>query len=155
MIGLAGMLRGRPPALQVAFAFLLVAEQLNTGSVAWLNRTEETRRIATLSSPPVECKAFAAVVGREGNTPDLSPTLNLYSHNVDSMLASEIFGIPTINGVSTFNPPDWNFNNASTPDYMSRVNAYAVLHRIDGLCGVDFQKLQWISPTEVKIAKAS
>ena len=144
IIGLAGMfkMRGRV-LLQVGLGLLLVVEQLNTGSVALLDRMEEKRRLADLPPPPAECLAFAAMVSREGKSPGQPDLLKQYSHNVDAMLIGEVFDLETINGVSTFNPPDWNFNDPTRFDYALRVKDYADKHDIEGLCGLDIAALQW------------
>ena len=143
LVGLSGMFRGRAWAPQMGLCLLLVIEQLSTAPVAGLDRAEEQRRLAALPTPPAECRTFAAMVAREGNLASNSEILSLYSHNVDAMLIAELTNIPTINGFSTFNPPDWNFNNAWRSDYPSRVEAYANQHRIEGLCGLDLDKLRW------------
>lgn len=53
IIGLAGMFRMRGHVLlPVGLGMLLVIEQLNTGSVALLDRMEEKRRLAALPPPP-------------------------------------------------------------------------------------------------------
>jgi len=143
MVGLAGMLRERSRALPVGLGLLLVLEQLNTGNMALLDRMEEKRRLAALPLPPAECHAFAAMVSREGNHASTSEILNMYSHNVDAMLVAEVVDLPTINGISTFNPPDWNFNNVSRLDYPLRVDAYVDQHKIEGLCGLDLAALVW------------
>ena len=61
----------------------------------------------------------------------------LYPHNVDAMLLAELWRVPTINGFSTFNPPDWAFSDPLAPDYDARAEAYARRHRLSGLCRLD------------------
>jgi len=64
----------------------------------------------------------------------------LYPHNVDAMLLAELWRMPTINGFSTFNPPDWNFASPRAPDYDARVLAYARRHGLRGLCRLDVRQ---------------
>ena len=60
-----------------------------------------------------------------------------YRHNVDAMLLAAYYNVPTVNGISTFNPPDWDFVNPDAPDYLARVRRYAVRHHLRGLCVLD------------------
>ncbi|EWY39908.1 hypothetical protein N825_04575 [Skermanella stibiiresistens SB22] len=144
VVGLAGMLRSRSPALAGVLALALVLEQLNSGTVALIDRREENRRLAALPPPPAECRSFAAMVSREGGQAGLPDVINRYSHNVDAMLVAEVVGLPTINGISSFNPPDWDFSNTSHFDYGIRVSDYARRHDIEqGLCGLDLAGSRW------------
>ena len=59
------------------------------------------------------------------------------------MLLAELIRLPTVDGFSTFTPPDWSFNNPERPGYLERVRAYAVAHRLAGLCGLDLAALRW------------
>jgi hypothetical protein len=53
--------------------------------------------------------------------------------------------VPTINGISTYTPPDWNFDDPNRADYTARVKAYALRHELHHLCGLDMRTLQWSS----------
>jgi len=85
----------------------------------------------------------AAVVARERGAVAGKHTLELYSHNVDAMLIAETTNLPTINGFSTFDPPDWNFDDPTRSDYSARVAEYARKHGIDGLRGLNLADLTW------------
>lgn len=135
--------RGWQVAL-VAAALLL--EQVNRAPPVFLNRRQENALIASIPAPPPGCHAFYARNRRLAplNGP---PALDaLYHHNVDAMLIAAMTGLPTINGFSTFNPPDWNFADPARPDYLARVAGYAAAHRLGaGLCGLDLVHRRWIT----------
>lgn len=59
------------------------------------------------------------------------------------MLIAEYLRMPTINGMASFVPADWNFSGSANPDYNARVQTYAIRHRIEGLCMLDLATLAW------------
>jgi hypothetical protein len=58
------------------------------------------------------------------------------------MVLSELWRVPTINGFSTFNPPDWNFADSLAGDYDDRAAAFARTHHLSGLCRLDARQPQ-------------
>lgn len=133
--------RGRR-LLPVAVALLLVVEEINLVPPVHLDRPAELRFLAAVPAPPAACRAFFASAARPGIVNGAAATA-LYSHNVDAMLIAALDHLPTINGYSTFNPPDWNFADPGRADYLARVAAYAAAHRISGLCGLDLATRRW------------
>ena len=67
----------------------------------------------------------------------------MYAHNVDAMLIAEYINLPTINGMGSFVPPDWKFDDSRASDYLSRVATYAEKHQIQGLCLLDVVNRTW------------
>ncbi|WP_448663803.1 hypothetical protein ACG3SL_03775 [Sphingomonas sp. CJ20] len=129
--------RQRPwlAALLVAF---LIAEQVNLKDAARLSRSEERAAYDAIPAPPAGCAVFYVVAGHLSQRPyPIAFMDDLYPHNVDAMFLAARWRIPTINGYSTFNPPDWNFAHAEAPDYDARVQAYARAHGLRGLCRLD------------------
>ena len=121
---------------------LLVAEEINVQMPLMLDRAAERQHLATISPPPGACRSFFASAARAATL--MGPGIDdNYSHNVDAMVVSEYFNIPTVNGISTFTPPDWNFYGPAQPDYLVRVHGYATAHKLDGLCGLDLQSGHW------------
>jgi hypothetical protein len=52
--------------------------------------------------------------------------------------------LPTVNGFSTFLPPDWTFQSIDQPDYISRVGQYLRAHDLrEGICGLDIARGIW------------
>jgi len=140
-----GLLRSRP-VLAVAVAALLVAEQLTGASSAALSRSRQIGDFSRIAPMPAECPAFYVVDARpRGGTPQPGGgDGRLYPHNVDAMLLASLWRKPTINGFSTFNPPDWDFANPDAPDYDARVARYARAHGLSVLCRLDAREaVQW------------
>lgn len=128
--------------LLVAGAGMLLLEQVVTAAPAALDRPAELAWLRAIPSPPAACRAFFVSRARPGVWQSAEVNAR-YSHNVDAMLLSEWFVLPTINGYSTFNPRDWDFAQPDRPDYRSRVSAYATAHRVTGLCGLDLLTDTW------------
>lgn len=130
----------RRPVLAGAIIGLLLLEQVNLAEPAHLSRKEQLVALDGIPRPPAECAAFYIVVARPGESTFIDPRLNdLYPHNVDAMFLAERWRVPTVNGFSTFNPPDWDFAGPYSPDYDTRVAAYAARHQIRGLCRLDMR----------------
>jgi len=128
------------PLVAGALIALLLIEQVNFAPPTRLSRKEQRAALNAIPAPPAECSSFYIVVARPGEPVYMNPRLNtLYPHNVDAMFLAERWRVPTINGFSTFNPPDWDFARPDAPDYDLRVMAYAKRHRIGGLCRLDMR----------------
>ena len=128
--------------LPALLGLVLVAEQIVPLRVG-ANRREEEARLAAISNPPADCRVFIATRPREGVTDSF--VLNIYSHNVDAMMASSVLRLPTINGFSTFNPPGWDLAETGARRYAARATAEAARHNLTP-CGLNFETLRW-SPT--------
>ena len=142
LLWLQGLGNRRPIAAAV-LAMLLVAEQLSSGpDVARLDRLDELRRLDAVLPPPARCRAFTVLSARSDD-PEWNKTLQTLSANANAMLIAEVANVPTINGISSFNPPDWNAADPSSPSYLGRMSAYAQSHGVDGLCGLDLRTRRW------------
>ncbi|MDD5175813.1 MAG: hypothetical protein PHQ05_05270 [Sterolibacterium sp.] len=134
-----------PLPVLLPLAALLVAGEINKPYLN-LDRQAELARISMPHAPPDACRVFY-VSGWEGQ--DSFPGFpewinNYYAHNVSAMIIAQMIRIPTINGVASFNPPDWNFGFPNNPDYAERVSAYAKKHGLVGLCRLDLNSKQWL-----------
>ncbi len=128
----------RRPWLAAGLAALLVAENLSAETPAQLSRAEQRAALMHISPPPPGCASFYVVATRPTEPLYISRELHArYPHNVDAMLLAELWRVPTINGFSTFNPPDWDFAEPRAADYDARVRRYAQRHRLRGLCRLD------------------
>ena len=92
--------------------------------------------------PPAACRAFYVTAARTESRFG-EEVANVYNHNTEAMLGAEVIGLPTINGISTFNPPLWPDGLPGTPAYAAAVRAYAVAHALEGLCGLDLRRFSW------------
>lgn len=136
-------LRQAQPLLAAGVAALLLVENVNFESPANLSRSVELAEIKAIPAPPAACKAFSVVKASATEGVYANAKTNaLYPHNVDAMLLSELWRLPTINGFSTFNPPDWNFAGPTLADYPARVRAYGDRHDLKGLCLLDMRQPQ-------------
>ena len=136
---LAQLWRRRP---WVAGALLapLVVEQVNFAQPAQLSRKAQLAAFNAIPAPPAGCDVFYIAVARPGEAIFTNPRLDaLYPHNVDAMFLAQRWRLPTINGFSTFNPPDWNFAAPYSADYDSRVMTYAAQHGLRGICRLDMR----------------
>lgn len=124
--------------LAATLALLLLFEQTATRAPVVLpTRAPEALR-AGVPPPPAACRVFAVQAARAAPVASADPANDaLYGHNVDAMLLSEIWRRPTINGVSTFNPPGWDFAAPDRADYRRRVTRYARRFGLTGLCLLD------------------
>ncbi|WP_375403752.1 hypothetical protein [uncultured Sphingomonas sp.] len=143
---------GRRPRTVAAVVAFLLFEQIQLGAPLAVDRPREMAMLSSVGAPPANCRAFFVVSARPDGRDVLAeakrisrawndePARDLaanYRHNVDAMLLASYYGRPTINGFSSFQPPDWAFGSPDSPDYAKRVRDYAARHRITGLCGLD------------------
>ncbi len=121
-------------------AALLLLGEANTPYMN-LDRKTELARIALPHPVPAGCRAFYASGWNNEQHPD--PHTDEYAHNVTAMMVAQMTGLPTLNGFASFNPPDWVFGAPNRPDYQARVFAYALTHKVSGLCLLDLNTKQW------------
>ena len=134
-------LRLARPAAAFGLVALLLVENVNLQSMAQLSRSAQQAALAAIPAPPAACRSFVVVKARAAEALYKKPTLDaLYPHNVDAMLLAQLWRLPTINGFSTFNPPDWALSAPTAPDYDARVQAYAARHALHGLCRLDMRQ---------------
>ncbi|WP_353205654.1 hypothetical protein [Sphingomonas sp.] len=134
---------GRRPVLLAGILALLIAEQFGSDVPVQVSRTQDGAALWSLPPPPKDCRSFYVVSARR-DAPlyiDAERTA-LYPHNVDAMLLAEHWRLPTINGFSTFNPPDWNFADPAAANYDSRIATYAVRHSLSKVCRLDARSPQ-------------
>ncbi len=136
-------LGGSRPALAAMLAVLLVAEELSSGpNVAGLDRTAELRRLQSVLPASAGCRAFAVLSARRDD-PESDKALQTNSANANAMLIAEVAGLPTVNGISTFNPRDWDAADPSRPDYVGRIASYVRAHGLRDVCGLDLRTGHW------------
>ena len=137
----ATLLARSRPWLAATLVALLVAENLSAETPAQISRARQRAALWHIPPPPAGCASFYVVASRVTEPVYINAELDaLYPHNVDAMLLAELWRVPTINGFSTFNPPDWNFASPRAPDYDARVLAYARRHGLRGLCRLDVRQ---------------
>ncbi|MEV4782245.1 hypothetical protein [Burkholderia sp. LMU1-1-1.1] len=133
-------------ALLALCTLLLVGEQLNRADAVFVDRRPVMALLTAVPAPPAICRAFYVLDPRPARPGDSPPEVQYYRSNVDAMLIAEYINLPTINGFSTFNPPDWRFDFPARQDYQARVDAYAAHHDLKNLCGLDLEAMRWTVP---------
>ena len=122
---------------------LLVGENLSAETPARLSRSVQLAALSGVPAPPAGCASFYVVAARRNEPLFINAEKNArYPHNVDAMFLAELWRVPTINGFSTFNPPDWKFADPLAADYDARVMEYAQRHKLSGLCRLDVRQAQ-------------
>ncbi len=133
----------RPP-LAVLLGMFLLLEQVNLAPQLGLDRPMIDAVRAQLGTPPSSCRSFFTTEAAPPPSVTDVRLFGLYHANTPAMFFSEWLGIPTINGFSTFNPPDWELDIPWSPTYPGRVALYAFRHGVqDGLCALDYTTLAW------------
>ncbi|MBK1656751.1 hypothetical protein [Paracraurococcus ruber] len=134
-----------PRPVLLALAGLLLLEQGNSYAPLFLDRPLEAGRLAAVPPPPAGCRAFwvsaARTESRFGEA-----VADPYNHNTEAMLVAALRHIPTINGISTFNPPHWPGGIPEDPGYPAAVAAYARAWGVTGLCALDLRRFAWTGP---------
>jgi len=144
------------PWLAVIIVALLVAENLSAESAARLSGSVQRTALSSVPAPPASCTSFYVVAARRNEPLFVNAEKNgRYPHNVDAMFLAELWRVPTINGFSTFNPPDWKFADPLAPDYDARVMDYARRHELRGLCRLDMRQARpWTITTATATGKS-
>ena len=105
-----------------------------------------------VSNPPVKCEAF--YVGGWQNQEIFYGVWewinNQYAHNVSAMMVAQIVNIPTINGMASFIPKDYDLvgpnGTAFSPnsqEYEDRVQKYIKKYNIQNICKLELNKKKW------------
>ena len=119
---------------------LLVAENLSAETPNQISHAVQHDALAAIPAPPRDCAVFYVVTTRVNEPLYINAELNaLYPHNVDAMFLAERWRVPTINGFSTFNPPDWHFADPQAPDYDARARTYVRAHGLRHVCRLDMR----------------
>jgi hypothetical protein len=120
-------------------------EQVNLYAPLFLDRPYELARLNAVPSPPAGCSAFYVTAARAESRFG-EAVEDAYNHNVEAMLVAAVLHLPTVNGISTFNPPGWPASLPGQPAYAAEIRAWAAAHGLEGLCGLDLQRMAWSPP---------
>jgi len=140
-----------PRLVVMIIAAVLIVEEFNTPGLG-LDRKAELARIDVPVNPPAACKVFYTSAWDNQNT--LAGPADIYAHNVSAMLIAQQLSMPTVNGVASFQPPDWDFAKPQKPDYDARVASYASKHQLTGLCKFDLDDKTWSVVPQTAIRRA-
>jgi len=145
VLALAAWARRLPAMAAAPVVALLLLEQANGYAPLFLDRPLELARLRSVPTPPAACRAFyvsaARTESRFGEAVD-----DPYNHNTEAMLVAAVLRLPTVNGISTFNPPGWPAGWPGQPGYEASVEAWAEAHGVTGLCALDLRAMAWRAP---------
>lgn len=134
-----------PRPVVAAAAALLLLEQANGYAPLFLDRPLENGRLEAVPSPPAACRAFYVSAARTESRFG-EAVADPYNHNTEAMIVAAARHLPTINGISTFNPPHWPGGIPEEPGYRAAIEAYAKAWGVTGLCALDLRGFRWSGP---------
>jgi hypothetical protein len=131
----------------VVLAAFLLLEQVNTGPVHNLSRSDELVLLSQISPPPQGCEAFYVSASRPIQT-GYSLLDGFYIPNIDAMVLASHWRVPTLNGMSTWAPAGWALERPESPGYEDAVRNWVRLKGLDPatLCALNMQTNTWQFP---------
>ena len=137
------------PVLPVAFAMLggfLWLEQVQP-AFARIIKSNDLARLNAIPAPPAGCRFFMLQppVFREGATAaERSDPGLVRQMQVDAIYESMRYGLPTVNGLSSLNPPQYWFFDLTGRYYSYQAGMWlARFHLFGGACALDLQNGAW------------
>jgi hypothetical protein len=152
LFALEHLARSRVRWVLAPLLLLLLAEEYTGARTTVLDRPAELEFRASIPAPPAGCRAFFTEQPAPAHLTGPDALDSRYPLNTDAMMISELIRLPTINGISTFNPPDWELIWASVAGYRKRVRLYLNRHDLeDGICSLDLAERTWreVRPTDL------
>jgi hypothetical protein len=141
---LSERMRWSPAWMYILIPSILLLEQINTAAMCNLDVKVEQGFINSIGTAPSQCQVFFVTNTRHQENKN-DTTLSDILSNMDAIVISEFTGRKSINGISSYSPPDWNFRYFPQNTYLDRVQVYAQKHNIKNLCSFDLEKMQWHS----------
>jgi hypothetical protein len=116
--------------------FLLV-EQVNFMPTHAISRADEAQKFARVPAPPPDCSAFYV-----SSWSDNPSGRNIYQ--TDGMMIAQMYGIPTLNGTSSWFPVGWKLLGAPKGHVNEEAMSWASTHGLtQGLCALEMKSGQW------------
>ena len=124
------------PVLLVA---ALLVEQLNFMPTHLISRRREARKFSVISPPPAGCSEFYVSNWSRGPA-------EMVARQMDAILLAQQYGIPTINGASSWFPQGWELLHAPRGQVGEKALEWARLKGISqGLCALNTTTGEWTS----------
>ena len=133
-----GELRNVGRALATAILAVLCLSQINLRPPVYLDAPHVMADVENAAAPPVACRSFFILNLPE---PVRNATDALYRQNVLAMQIADRFDLPTLNGYSSFVPPDWV--SLEDDGYPTRIMAYVSGHKLSAVCSYDATLNAW------------
>jgi MFS family permease len=116
-------------AFIVLISLFMVAEQASGFHRDILSKQSQRAMLSGVAKPPAFCRSMAMLMKTDPYSGWWAPP------QIDAMLISQRFGIPTVNGYSGWTPEGWDLHLPAAPGYTQRVITWAKEHQIaNGLC---------------------
>jgi hypothetical protein len=131
--------------------FVLIISEINSPLLK-LDRRKEIEMNFTVSPPTIECNSFyvSGWYNQESNPGYWEWFNNQYAHNVSAMLLSQKLNIPTLNGMASFIPKDYDLvgpnGTAFSPnsdEYKERISNYINDRNLEKVCRLDLNSKIW------------
>jgi hypothetical protein len=131
--------------------FVLIISEINSPPLK-LDRSKEIEMNFTVSPPAMECNSFyvSGWDNQESNPGYWEWFNNQYAHNVSAMLLSQKLNIPTLNGMASFIPKDYDLvgpnGTAFSPnsdEYKKRISNYISDRNLEKVCRLDLNSKIW------------
>jgi hypothetical protein len=131
--------------------FVLIISEINS-PILKLDRSKEIEMNFTVSPPAIECNSFyvSGWDNQESNPGYWEWFNNQYAHNVSAMLLSQKLNIPTLNGMASFIPKDYDLvgpnGTAFSPnsdEYKERISNYVNDRNLEKVCRLDLNSKIW------------
>jgi len=135
----------------IPLVLVLIASEINDPLLKVV-RQEQIAMNVKVSNPPVECEVF--YVGGWENQEKYYGVWewinNQYAHNVSAMMIAQMVNIPTINGMASFIPKDYDLvgpnGTAFSPnsqEYADKVQRYIEKYKIENICKLNLNDKKW------------
>jgi len=138
-------LKRRTPLLYIAPVLLMAAllvEQVNSMPTHLISRRVEARQFSVISAPPADCSEFYV------SNWSRNPT-GMEATETAAMMVAQQYGLPTINGTSSWFPQGWGLLNAERGRVGEKALEWARLSGISsGLCVLNMISGEW-TPVDV------
>ena len=123
-------------------ALLLLVEQRMVMTPAFLSCHEDSRLLARIPVVPSTCRSFFV----EGNvTYNMnSPLIEFfYAPTTEAMLVAARDHVPTLNGISTVSPSNWELMPPLGDKYIPAVKSWIDRYDLKNVCRLDLWQLSW------------
>lgn len=120
----------------IMLPFLLLTQIRAGGVLSKWNSDEQKVFLASIPSPPSECKAFFVTDSRKSSN---SPTVYM----MDAYEIATHKNVPTMNGYSGSTPAEWNLFDISHENYPLAVDYIVMKKQLKGIYGFDLATKTW------------
>ena len=82
-----------------------------------------------------DCRSFFI---KEASTAYISRSPHMAAlYGIDATFVATKYAVPTLNGYSAWEPPDWHLRDPHTPEYSAGVDDWIARHHLDHVCELD------------------